>query len=139
MFSYPVRVRFYHTDGMQVTHHANYILWFEAARVEFFRQAGIPLGDMMRDEIVFPILHVEVDYHHSSYYDDELEVRAKLIKLTRAQIVFAYEIVRPKDGATIVMGKTKGTFTSVETGKIVRLPMKYYDGLRAMMESEDAE
>ena len=139
MFSYPVRVRFYHTDGMQVTHHANYILWFEAARVEFFRQEGIPLGDMMRDEIVFPILHVEVDYHHSSYYDDELEVHAKLIKLTRAQIVFAYEIVRPKDGTLIVTGKTKGTFTSVQTGKILRLPMKYYDRLRAMMEPGDSE
>ena len=132
MFSYPVRVRFYHTDGMQVTHHANYILWFEAARVEFFRQAGIPLGDMMHDEIVFPILHVEVDYHHSSYY-------AKLIKLTRAQIIFAYEIVRPKDGTLIVTGKTKGTFTSVQTGKILRLPMKYYDRLRAMMEPGDSE
>ena len=136
MFSYPVRVRFYHTDGMQVTHHANYILWFEAARVEFFRQAGIPLGDMIRDEIVF---HVEVDYHHSSYYDDELEVHAKIVKLTRAQIVFAYEIVRPKDGATIVTGKTKGTFTSVETGKIIRLPMKYYERLQTMIEPGDAE
>lgn len=107
--------------------------------MEFFRQAGIPLGDMIRDEIVFPILHVEVDYHHSSYYDDELEVHAKIVKLTRAQIVFAYEIVRPKDGATIVTGKTKGTFTSVETGKIIRLPMKYYERLQTMIEPGDAE
>ena len=126
MYTHRVRVRFYHTDGMQVTHHANYILWFEAARVEFFRAAGVSLVDLIHDGYVFPILRVECDYIHSSYYDDELEIRVRLVKLTRAQMVFRYEIVRPADDTLICRGLTKGTFTKSETGKISRMPMTYY-------------
>ena len=34
------RVNFYDTDAMAVVHHANYIRWFEEARVDLIEQAG---------------------------------------------------------------------------------------------------
>lgn len=139
MYVHEVRVRFYHTDGMQVSHHANYILWMEAARVEFFRWAGVSLNEIMADGIVFPILHAECDYLHSSRYDDLLEIRTKLVRLSRAQIVFRYEIFRPADQQIIARGLTKGTFTSVKTGRIIRLPQEYYERLAALAEPEDCE
>lgn len=139
MYVHEVRVRFYHTDGMQVSHHANYILWMEAARVEFFRAAGVSLNEIMADGIVFPILHVECDYIHSSQYDDLLEVRTKLVRLSRAQLMFRYEIVRPADQQVIARGLTQGTFTSTATGRIIRLPRHYYERLAALAEPEAVE
>ena len=41
------KVNFYDTDAMAVVHHANYIRWFEIGRVEFLREAGITLTEMM--------------------------------------------------------------------------------------------
>ncbi len=136
MYVHKVRVRFYHTDAMKVTHHANYLRWFEAARVEFFRAADISLTDMFAEGILFPILRVECDYKHASFYDDELEIRTKLVKVTRAQIVFHYEIFRPADRTVIMRGMTKGTFTSEKTRKIIRLPQHYYEKLLKYVESE---
>ena len=37
MFTYKRRVTFYETDGMKVVHHANYLKYFEEARVEYLR------------------------------------------------------------------------------------------------------
>lgn len=41
MFTYKRRVKFYETDGMRVVHHANYLHYFEEARVEYCAQAGL--------------------------------------------------------------------------------------------------
>ena len=56
------RVNFYDTDAMEVVHHANYIRWFEIGRVEFLRQAGITLGELMADGYVFPITEVSAKF-----------------------------------------------------------------------------
>jgi len=36
------KAQFYETDQMGVIHHANYIHWFEEARVDFLEQIGFP-------------------------------------------------------------------------------------------------
>lgn len=38
---------------MAVVHHSNYIRWFEIGRVNFLREIGITLGEMMEDGYVF--------------------------------------------------------------------------------------
>ena len=37
-FTARIRVRFAETDAQGVAHHANYLVWFEAARVEFLER-----------------------------------------------------------------------------------------------------
>lgn len=55
------KVNFYDTDAMAVVHHSNYIRWFEIGRVEFLREAGITLNQLMDDGYVFPITEVSAD------------------------------------------------------------------------------
>ena len=42
-FCHRVRVRFAETDAMGVVHHAAYLPYLEAARVEFLRSVGRPV------------------------------------------------------------------------------------------------
>ncbi len=116
------RVHFQETDGMRVVYHGNYLNWLEATRVEYLRSCGITLSDLMARGIVFPIVDVHVKYLAPAYFDDEIIVRAYLTEASRAKIVFAYEIVREADGMQLVAATSVGTFTSMETGRIVRLP-----------------
>ena len=51
------RVDFFDTDLMQVTHHANYVRWFEIARIEFLRSIGITLDEIMRMDICFQFVN----------------------------------------------------------------------------------
>lgn len=131
MFTTSLQVRFYETDMMEVAHHTNHLRWFEMGRVEFFRSCGISLWDMMNEGIVFPITKVSCEYKEPARFDDIITVEVTVAKLTRAQCVFTYRLVRETDGALIATGETQNVFTDKETGKIIRLPDVFYKAMVA--------
>ncbi len=124
------RVRFAETDMMGVVHHANYFRWFEVGRVAYLREAGISLYELMEENIVFPITHVECQYRASAKFDDVIIIEARLESLSRAKMVFTYRILREADGALLAEGRTQNVFTDME-GKIIRLSDHYYKRLQA--------
>ena len=126
-------VNFYDTDAMAVVHHANYIRWFEIGRVDFLRAAGITLGELMEDGYVFPITDVSAKYVSPGRFDDMLVIVTKPSALTRVKMAFDYEIRREADDGLLVTGHTQNVFTNRATGKITRLPEKYYDKLKAAL------
>lgn len=128
------RVNFYDTDAMEVVHHANYIRWFEIGRVEFLRQAGITLGELMADGYVFPITEVSAKFLTAGVFDDVLVIETAPTALTKVKMAFDYRVLRPSDGAVLVTGHTQNVFTSRETGHIVRLPAKYHEKLTRALE-----
>ena len=128
------KVNFYDTDAMAVVHHSNYIRWFEIGRVEFLRRAGITLTELMDDGYVFPITEVSAKYMNSGYFDDELIIETTPVALTKAKMAFSYRVLRACDDTVLVTGFTQNVFTSRATGKITRLPDKYYDKLKIMLD-----
>ena len=130
------KVNFYDTDAMAVVHHANYIRWFEIGRVEFLREAGITLTEMMADGYVFPIVDVSAKYVSSAHFDDVLVIETIPTALTKAKMAFDYRIFRENDGTLLVTGHTQNVFTLKETGKVTRLPEKYHSRLQAALEKE---
>lgn len=132
------RVHFYDTDEMGVVHHSNYIRWFETGRVEFLRSIGITLTEMMNDKILFPITEVKAKYFHPAHFDDELELETNPLTLTKVKMEFNYKIRRKGEEEILVSGYSQNVFTSMDTGKIIRLPDKYFLKLdKAMIEEMD--
>ena len=127
-------VDFFDTDAMEVVHHSNYIRWFEIGRVEFLRSAGITLGELMADGFVFPITDVSAKFMSPGRFDDVLVIETTPTALTKAKMAFDYRILRKSDDTVLVTGHTQNVFTSRETGRIARLPDKYYKKLKAAAE-----
>ncbi len=125
------RVHFYETDEMGVVHHSNYIRWFEIGRVEFLRAVGITLKDLMADGILFPLTEVNAKFLNPSDFDDVLEIKTTATELTKVKMAFDYEISRKSDGKILVTGHSQNVFTNADTGKISRLPDKYYSKLES--------
>lgn len=131
------RVHFYDTDMMGVTHHANYIRWFELGRVEYLRSIGITLTEMMDDGFLFPITEVAAKYVSPCRFDELVRIETTAVALTRAKMVFDYRVSRMGDGALLVTGHTQNVYTNKETGHITRLPDKYFSRLKAAMDAEE--
>ncbi len=131
------RVRFVDTDMMGVVHHANYFQWFEAARVAYLRAAGLLLLDLMEDGYLFPISDVRCAYKEPARFDDCLEISARMLELSRAKMVFSYQVRRQRDKVLLAEGFTINVFTNAK-GQVTRLPLKYYEPLRAFYEVEVA-
>ena len=125
-----LRVHFYDTDTMGVVHHSNYIRWFETGRVEFLRVIGIDLNDMMNDGVLFPIVEINAKYHSPAKFDDELEIETSAVALTKVKMEFAYKIRKVGEEKILVEGFSRNVFTDAATGKISRLPEKYFEKLK---------
>lgn len=136
MFTYKRRVTFYETDGMRVVHHANYLKYFEEARVEYLRAGGLDLNELMAEGIVFPIVEVSVKYLKSACYDDLLLVKTYLRKVNRVRLDFDYEVVREATGEVLTIGHTVNTYTDMKTGRIARLPREKIDSLAKLSEGD---
>ena len=51
---YQTRVRYVETDRMDVVHHSNYLVWFEAARIQMLDEIGLPYKQMEEDGFLIP-------------------------------------------------------------------------------------
>jgi acyl-CoA thioester hydrolase len=114
-----VRVRYAETDRMGLLHHANYLIYFEAARTELLRSQGLTYRDMEDRGFLLVLTRVEVRYKGPALYDDLLTIRTTVTRTTPVRIEHRYEVLR--DGTLLAEGST--TLACVDReGKLQALP-----------------
>ena len=86
------RVRYAETDQLQSAHHANYIVWFELARVELMKSLGWDYAGMEKAGYWMPVLEVCVHYLKPLFFDDLVQIRVFVEERPSARIKFNYEI-----------------------------------------------
>ncbi len=87
-----VRVRYCECDPMGVAHHAAYIPWLEMGRTELLRNTGVSYADMERAGVFLVVARLEARYKAPARYDDEIEVRTRVVGGGRARIDHEYEV-----------------------------------------------
>lgn len=99
-----VEVRYAETDQMGIAHHSNYAVWFEVARTDFIKAAGISYTDVEKEGIITPLTSLECKYKKAAFYEDQLQIHASLTKLSPVRLEFSYKVTR--GGDLIATGKT---------------------------------
>ena len=89
-----LRVRFCETDLMGIVHHATYLVYFEAGRVEWLRRRGITYADWTDRGMQVPVATAELQYRAPSRFDDLLAVETTLTKVRAVSLDFTYRILR---------------------------------------------
>lgn len=119
-----IRVRYVETDAMGFAHHANYLAWFELARIEFMDALKLPYKDLEAEGYLLPVLGAQVKYKKPAYFDDQLTVVCMAKKKPRIRLTMEYEVYR--DGSVIATGSTEHAFMNPE-GNPIRPPQKFSD------------
>jgi acyl-CoA thioester hydrolase len=121
-----LRVRYAETDQMGVVYYANYLVWMEVGRADYFRAAGGRYRDMEVDDgILLAVVEAHCRYLRPARYDQEIAVKTRVAKASRRLVEFQYEICDAESGGQLAAGETKHVF--VGTGmKPVKLPEKYW-------------
>ncbi|SRR5574340_964603 len=119
-----LRVRYAETDQMGVVHHANYLIWMEAARVEFSKACGFNYREMEeRDGVLMVVAEARCRYAHPARFDDEVVVRIWIEEAHARMVRFGYEM-RRADGKKLAAGETSHVFCGRDL-KPCRMPEKY--------------
>ncbi len=118
--SIKLRVRYAETDQMGVVYYANYLVWFEVARTEFFRVMGVGYREMEeRDKIYVPVVESFCRYKSPLRYDDLVTVDTSLAEMSATRMSFDYEV--SANGKTAAVGRTKHAFINCK-GKPIPAP-----------------
>lgn len=92
--SIPMRVRFCETDLMGIVHHASYLVYFEAGRVEWLRRRGVTYADWAARGVHLPVVDLHVTYQAPARFDDVLSVETALTELRSVSLKFGYRVLR---------------------------------------------
>jgi acyl-CoA thioester hydrolase len=95
--------------------------WFECARTDLLRAAGIPYADMERKGCLLPLVEAHVNYLGRARYDDQLQLTASASSAGKASLRFDLSIVNTTANVLVVTGYTVHAVTD-PAGKPTRLP-----------------
>lgn len=103
-FTWQIRVYYEDTDAGGIVFYANYLKFFERARTEWLRAAGISQQAMTESQgCMFVVKSTAVDYHAPAKLDDELKLSVVVEKLGRASVQFSQSAWRlGDDGPTLL-------------------------------------
>ncbi len=104
-------VRYAETDQMGIAHHANYPIWFEAARTDFIKLLGYTYSEIEHMGILLPLAELTCRYIRPSHYEDELIVETHIERLTPARVVFGYRVLKAGEDGPLCTGTTTHAWT----------------------------
>ena len=119
------RVRYAETDASGIVYYANYFVYFELGRLSMFRELGLPYDWRL------PIRDTYCRYHASARFEDELEIRTRVLELRGKGFKLGSEVYRAADGAEpelLVQGYTV-MVTLNDDGEIAPMPEAFVQAL----------
>jgi acyl-CoA thioester hydrolase len=119
-----LRVRYAETDQMGVAYYANYLVWFEVARTDWLRAAGLTYRELEAEGLFLPVIEAHCEYRSPARYDDALAVRATARLVSAARLAFDYDITGP--GGGLASGSTVHALVDGR-GRPVRVPARIKD------------
>ncbi len=125
-----LRVRFAETDQMGVAHHSAYVVWLEAARVEWMRERGLSYRQIEENGLSLAVSKIEVEYRAAAYFDDELTVSARLQEARSRRVVFSYTVER---GGQVLAHGASFHVPTTRTGRATTLPSRWLQPLTALL------
>lgn len=121
VFRTRLRTRFAETDLQGVVHHSVYLVYFEQARVEYFKHLGFDFWELRRGgDFDITVVEAQCKYLAPARFDDELEIAVWVSQVRRASFTIGYSIYR---GETLIAyGQTVQAAIDPRTGRPRSLP-----------------
>ncbi|WP_437295991.1 thioesterase family protein [Sorangium sp. So ce281] len=93
----PLAVRFCETDLMGIVHHANYVIYLEAGRIDWLKRRGLSYEEMVRRDLHLAVAELRIKYRQAARFGDDLVVETTCREVQRVTARFSYRILRGED------------------------------------------
>jgi len=93
-FSLPVRVYVEDTDAGGIVYYVNYLKFMERARTEWFRSRGFEKPALFRENLMFVVHSLSINYQRPARLDDALTVTARVLRAGRTFFIMEQTVRR---------------------------------------------
>ena len=122
-YTHTLRSRYSETDKMGYVYYGHYLSYFEVARTEMLRKAGIAYSDMERDGIMLPVIFAQASYLLPIHYDERMNIEVLMFKKPIVKLDTFYRITTESGKSQVyVSGQVTLCFTNTETRRPRRAP-----------------
>jgi len=115
-----VTVRFAETDAQGVVHNANYLVWFELARVAYLAEHTGGYQALRDQGIEALVIESHVRYRIPARFDDRLRIHARVRDVRGARFRYEYAVTRGDE--LIADGWTQHACVEAVTFRPTRIP-----------------
>lgn len=113
---------------MHIVYYANYFVWFEVARTEYFRALGAEYKKMEESGYYLPVVNASCDYRYPARYDDLVRIETRVSDIKNSTLKFTYKMFIGE--RLVASGSSLHAFVN-KHGKPVRMPDSIRDILQA--------
>jgi acyl-CoA thioester hydrolase len=121
-------VRFAETDAQGIANNAEFLVWFEVARVDYLARFRGGYSSLREGGVEALTLEAHARYLRPAYFDDRLTIHARCVDLRGAR--FRFEYVVERDGERIAEGSTAHACVDAVTLRPTRVPDWLSDEIR---------
>ncbi len=108
IFAFPVRVYWEDTDAGGVVYHARYLHFFERARTEWLRAAGLGQSELRAGEgVVFVVHAMDIRFNAPARLDDLLTATVAPVERRSASFIVAQTLLREPEARTLVEARVR--------------------------------
>lgn len=123
-----LRPRYGEVDQMGYVYHANYVSYCHQARTELMRDLGIHDRALEENQIMLPVISINLRYLKAAKYDELLTIQTTLREMPKTRAVFEFEI-RNEANEKICTAVSEVVFVD----SISRKPMKVPEMIRVKL------
>ncbi len=132
VFHWDIRVYYEDTDAGGIVFYANYLKFFERARTEWLRAAGIGQHLLTEEEgRIFVVRSTALDYTSPARLDDTLRLSVVVEKLGRASVDFFQEARRPGQDEVLCSGRIRVGCVDAASLKPAPIPPRVLEKIRS--------
>jgi acyl-CoA thioester hydrolase len=129
-FRHRIRVRFNECDGQGVVFYANYLMYFDVAMTELWREAfGDGYAGMIASGTDAMVAEANIRYRASARFDDELDLVARVTRIGTTSSVTALTAERISDRAVLAECDLRHVFIDPETLEKKEIPEEVRAGM----------
>lgn len=116
-----IRVRYSETDQMGFMYYGNYPQYFEVARAEGLRDAGLTYKMIEESGVGMPVAQMNITYKRPATYDDLITVKTTVNELPTSKIIFNHEVYNEQN-ELLTIAQLILVFMNIETKRPTRCP-----------------
>ena len=117
-----VKVRFGEVDSMGIVWHGNYVKYIEEGRESFGRKYGISYIDIYKNDVMTPVVNMNIDFKRQVQYGDQLIIETELVDQSAAKILFKFKIFRKSDDELVATAETTQVFIDMNREILLYYP-----------------
>ena len=126
-FYHPIEVRYGDLDPQGHLNNANFLTYFEQARIQYWIQMGFFTKDQSFMEIGVIVADVHLTYLAPVYFGQNIKVGVRVAKLGNKSMTWEQNIVDADTGKELAKGELVIVAYDYKVGKTISIPQAWRD------------